>query len=77
MMFSGGRSKVFEKKIGGPNLGPAGLNQAQNEVFHHFLELKTLVFLEIACNYSLQQFITSIRGKPHKKNFGGPGNSIG
>ena len=28
------------------------------------------VFLEIACNDSLQQCITSSRGKPHKKVFG-------
>ena len=29
----------FWKKIfGGPNVGPTGLNQAQNEVLGHFLE---------------------------------------
>ena len=31
-----------------------------------------LVFLEIACNGSLQQFITSSRRKTHEKKFWGP-----
>ena len=39
MISSDWRSQIFEKKIGGPNLDPAGLNQAQNEVFVIFLSL--------------------------------------
>ena len=33
-----------KKKIRAPTLGPRGLNQAQNEVFRHFLELGSLIF---------------------------------
>ena len=50
-----------------------GQNQARNEVFCHFLEFGLLVFLEIAYNDSLQQCLTSSRGKPHEKNVGGGG----
>ena len=50
-----------KKKIGGANLGPMGLNQAQNEIFCYFLESGSLVFLEIACSDSLQQHRTSSR----------------
>ena len=58
-----------EKKISGPNLGAMGLNQAQNEVFYHFLEFGSYVFLEIAYNETLQQFITSNRGTTYEKIF--------
>ena len=48
------RTQIFEKKIGGPNLGPVGLNLAQNEVFRYFLEFGSYVFVEmhkmIACD---------------------------
>ena len=44
-----------------------GLNQAQNEVFCDFLEFGSLVFLEIAYNDSLQQCLTTSRGKTRKK----------
>ena len=37
-------------RIGGLNLGPIGLNQAQNEVFRNFLEFGSLVFHKIAYN---------------------------
>ena len=47
-----------------------GLNQALNEVFHHFLEFVSYVFLEIAYNDSLQQVLTPCRGKTHQKKFG-------
>ena len=49
------------------NLGSMGLNQAQNEVFHHFLEFGSYCFLEIAYNDSWQQCLISSRGKTHKK----------
>ena len=38
--------------------------------FSHFLKFSSLVFLEITNNNSLQQCITSNRGKAHKKIFG-------
>ena len=57
----------FLKKFHGPNLAATGLNQAQNEVFRHFLEFGSLVFLEIAYNDSLQQ----CRGETHGKHFWG------
>ena len=50
-------------------MGPTDLIQVQNEVFHYFLKFESLVFLEIAYNYSLQQCIIFSRGKTHKKNF--------
>ena len=37
------KAKVLEK-IRAPTLGPRGLNQAQNEVFRHFVELGSLSF---------------------------------
>ena len=62
----------FWGKIGGLNLDPNGLNQAQNEVFCHFLEFVTYLFLEIAHNDSLRQCLTFSRDKTHEKNLGGP-----
>ena len=62
-------AKVFEKKLCNPNLGPTGLNQVQNEVFRHFPEFESLVFLEIAYSDTLQQCLTSSGGKTHEKSF--------
>ena len=56
---------VLKKKIGSPN-------QVQNEVFCHFLEFGSYVFLEIAYNDSLLQCLASGRGKTHEYSFGGP-----
>ena len=56
-------AKFLKKKIGGPNLGSMGLNQAQNEVFRHFMEFESHDFLEIGFSDSLRQFLTSRRGK--------------
>ena len=39
-----------------------GLNQAQNEVFYHFLEFGSYVFLAIEYDNSLQQRLASSRG---------------
>ena len=44
-----------------------GLNQSQIKVFCHFLEFKSLVFLEIAGNDSLQQCLTYSRNETHEK----------
>ena len=55
----------LEKKKNGSPIGPkSGLNQ----VFCHFLEFSSLGLCEIACNNSLQQRLTSSRGKIYKKN---------
>ena len=43
-----------KKKIGDPNLDPAGLNQSLNEgVFFSLLGFRSLIFLEIAYSDSL------------------------
>ena len=65
-----GTRLLKKKKIGGLNLGSSGLHWAQNEVFGNFLDCGSLVFLESAYNDSLQQCLTSSRGKTHKKVFG-------
>ena len=58
------RSKIHKKKFWGPNLGQRGQKWAQNQGFFcHFLKFGSLVFLEIAHKDSLQQRITSSRGK--------------
>ena len=64
------RSKTHEKKFWGPNLGQRERNQSRNLFFCHFLKLGSLVFLEIACNESLQQCITYLRGKMYEKKLG-------
>ena len=56
-------ARFLKKKIDSLNLGTMGLNQVQIEVFCHFLEFGSLIFLEIACNHSLQQCLTSSRDK--------------
>ena len=53
-------------------MGPTSENQAENEVFHYFLEFGSLVFLEIAYSDSLQQCLTFSCGKTHEKKFRGP-----
>ena len=40
--------------------------------FCNFIEFGLYVFLEIAYNDSLQQYLTSSDGKTHNKKFGGP-----
>ena len=47
-----------------------GQNPAQNQDFCDFLKFISLVFFKIAYNDSLQQCITSSRGKTYKKKFG-------
>ena len=72
MIFSDQRSQSFGKKIGGPNLGSMGLNQAQNEVFHHLLKFGLYVLLKIAYNDSFQQCRTFSRDKIYEKTFWDP-----
>ena len=64
------KSKTTKKKFGDQILAKTDQNQSQNYNFDHFLKFGSLVFLEIEYNDSLQQCMTSSRGKTHKK-FGG------
>ena len=59
----------MKKHFQGPNLGQRGRNWPETSFFPHFLKFGVLVFLEIACNYSLQQCITYSKDKTHEKNF--------
>ena len=72
MISSTDKVRFFKKKkkIGSPNLGPVSLNQAQKEVFCHFIEFGSYVFLAIAYNDSLRQCLTSSRGKIQGKFLG-------
>ena len=65
-------ARFLKKEFGSLNLGPMSLNQTQNKFFCHFLKFGTYVFLEIACNDSLQLCLTSSRGKTYENNFEGP-----
>ena len=49
-----------------------GQNWAQNQIFCYFLKFGSLVFLESINSDSLQQCLTSSRGKIHEKNLQGP-----
>ena len=62
--------RFFLKEIAGPNLGPRGLNQAQNEVICRFFEFGSYVFLECIYNENFPQYLTSSRGKTQAKKFG-------
>ena len=66
------KARLLKKKWWS-EFGPKGpKNQAQNDVFQHFLEFGSLVFLEIEYNDSLQQCLICSRGKTHRKKFLGP-----
>ena len=54
-------ARFLKKKL---LMGPMGLNQAQNEVFCHFIEFGSYVFLEIVYSDSSQQCPISSKGKP-------------
>ena len=69
MVSSDWQSQIFLKKIGGPNLGPTGLNQTHNEVFHQFIKFGSYDFPEIAYSDNLRQCLTSRRGKTLEKIF--------
>ena len=66
--YNGG--KIHEKKNWGSKIVPKGPKSGQKLGFLPFFQV-WLVFLEIAYN-SLQQCITSSRGKTHEKNNWGP-----
>ena len=51
----------FLKKKGGANLGLMDLNQVLRGIFLHLLEFESFVFLEIAYNDTLRQFLTSTK----------------
>ena len=53
-----------------PGFGPE--SDLKLVFFCHFLKFGSLVLLEIAYNDSLQQCLTSSRGKIHYKNFCDP-----
>ena len=72
MISSDWQSQMFEKKIGGSNFGQVDQNRARNWISCHFLKFGSLVFLEIAYNDSLQQFLTFSRSKICEKSFWGP-----
>ena len=61
------KARVLKK-----TLGATGRNQAQNEVFCHFIEFGSNVFLEIAFNGGLHQCLTCIRDKTYEKFFLSP-----
>ena len=54
-----------------PKFGLNWLNQVQNEFFYHFLEFRSLVFVQLAYSDCLQQCLTFGGGKTytHKKFF--------
>ena len=59
------------KKILGTKFGPDQVKIGfETRFFCRFLKFGSLVFLEITYNDSLQQFLTSSRGKIHTKNLG-------
>ena len=72
MISSDWRSQMFEKKVGGPNFGQVDQNRARNWISCDFLKFGSVVFLEIAYNDSLQQFLTFSRSKICEKFFLGP-----
>ena len=61
------KKKKERKKIDGPNLGQMDKIGPKTKFFCHLLKFSSLVFLEIAYDDSLQQWLTSSRGKIHKK----------
>ena len=68
MISNDWRSQIFKKKLGARIWGQ---NQAQNEVFRHYLEFGSLVFLNIRYSDSLKQYLTSSRGETYEKSFWG------
>ena len=70
-------AKSMKEIFLGPNLNQMGQNWVQNQVFGHFLKFGWLVFLEIAQNDSLEQFVTTSRSKTHEKKLGEGGSNFG
>ena len=64
------RGKIHEKKLG-PKFGPKPAKiKPKIRFFCHFLKFGSLLFLKIACNDSLKQFVTFNRGEIYEKYFG-------
>ena len=63
MIFSDWQSQIVEKKIWRPEF---------SFFYCHFIKFGLLVFLEIAYNNSLEQFLTPARSKIYEKIFWGP-----
>ena len=62
--------KIHENKFFEPKYGPKWPKSVPKQGFFClFLKFGLLIFLEIACNVSLQQCLTCSRGKIHKKKF--------
>ena len=63
--------KIHEKVFGAQLWAKGAKLRSKTRFFCHFLQFSLLVYLEIAYNDSLQQYITSCRGKTHReKKFG-------
>ena len=56
---------------------PIYINQAQNEVFCHFLEFGSYVYLEIAYNHIFRQYFASSIDKTYEKKIAGGGGGGG
>ena len=62
----------YIKKIWQLEFGSSGLNQAVNEVFCHFLEFESQVFLENGSMIACDNVYQLVEVKSPEKNFGGP-----
>ena len=60
------------KRVWDPNLGQAVQIRLKNQVFHHFRKFGVVVFLKIAQDGSLEQCLTTSRGKTQEKKCLGP-----
>ena len=67
LTFSGGK---IHQKNWGPKFGPKLPKSVPKLGFCHFLKFSALFFLEIAYSDSLQQCITSSKGKTYKNVWG-------
>ena len=64
------RGKIHKKKFLELKFGPKRLKSGPKLGFCHFLNFRSLFFLEIAYNDSFQRCITSSRGKTYEIVFG-------
>ena len=66
--ITSGTDKIYKKKEKfGPTFGPKRAKiRPKTRFFGHFLKFDSLVYLEVAYNDSLQQFLTSSRDKTRK-----------
>ena len=66
------RDKVDENIFGAQIWAKGAKIRPETKFFFCFLKFGSLIFLEIAYNDSLQQYLTSSRDKVHEKKFWGP-----